>query len=172
MRGVHGGDSRLQRLQLPRTSERCVSLCIQFARSSHEEGGLVTSAVDVGQGLREETRVQASVWTSLLQLPAHPLEDGQHRLVPTSSLEKQDRPVGLNYLLQEIVTSRTSLFRFQRGIFGKSVCVGDWRRHLLTRVTGHLEDGAGHHVAAGGLEDRPPEGPTEPCAFRVLAASL
>lgn len=125
-----------------------------------------------GRGLREETRVQASVWTSLLQLPAHPLEDGQHRLVPTSSLEKQDRPVGLNYLLQEIVTSRTSLFRFQRGIFGKSVCVGDWRRHLLTRVTGNLEDGAGHHVAAGGLEDRPAEGPAEPYASRVLAASL
>ena len=52
------------------------------------------------------------------------------------------------------------------------MCVGDWRRHLLTRVTGNLEDGAGHHVAAGGLEDRPAEGPAEPYASRVLAASL
>ena len=50
--------------------------------------------------------------------------------------------------------------------------MGDWRCHLLTRVTGNLEDGAGSHVAAGGPEDRPPEGAAEPCASRVLAASL
>lgn len=49
LRGVHSGDSRLRRLQLQEPAS-VVSLCIQFARSSHEEGGLVTTAADVGVG--------------------------------------------------------------------------------------------------------------------------
>lgn len=72
-----------------------------------------------GYGRRPESRPRCGC--PCCRLSAHPLEDGQCHLVPSSSSQKQDRPVGLNYLLQEIVTSRTSLFRFQRGVFGKSV---------------------------------------------------
>lgn len=110
------------------------------------------------------------MWAAPAAAPCSPSEDGQRHLVPTSSLEKQDRLVGLNHTPTRDFNEQNIIIQISEAFLG-SVCVGDWRHHLLTRVTGNLEEGLGA-VAASGPEDQPPEEPAEPCVSRVLAASL